>query len=636
MLISRNWLQSYFEKELPDAQKIADILMLHAFEIEDVKQQGDDWVIDVDVLPNRAHDCLSHIGFVRELSALLNIPYTTPEFPELIMNLDAISVDIQNPDQCMRYQATRINNVQVGSSQAWLQDYLSAMGQRSINNLVDITNVILFDIGQPMHVFDAHKIVGGITVRNATPGETMTTLTGEELELIETDLVIADDEGILALAGIKGGTKAEVDEHTRDIIIESANFNPTTTRATARRVKILTDASKRYENGISSEKVSIASKEMIMMIKGNASSDHTQVVGSVDRYPLPKKQETISVTLDHIQSLLGFEINKQDVSDILHRCQYHYTVENNVFMITVPFDRLDLRIAEDMIEEIGRMYGYHNIPAKNLDDYSFTPRVHPLTYVSQKLRNLFISLGYTELMTYSFLNKGDVEVYNPMASDKKALRKNVSQLMLLAAEKNIRNSDYFGIEVLRIFEIGRVYTANGEETMCTVLVSNTNKKARKMYGNEEEQLKDIHTKIEEVFACNIDGELKDNTLTFSLDTLAEQCEVPDSYGDVFAMQSYALDAQFHQISPYPYVKRDISLWVDTHADLETIRKIINDSQTKYFQKIFLFDEFEKDNQKSFAFSLIFQSHEKTLDEKDIEADMTAITQNLEKAGCVMR
>jgi phenylalanyl-tRNA synthetase beta chain len=269
----------------------------------------------------------------------------------------------------------------------------------------------------------ADKVKRGIIVRTEISGEKMITVTGEELELLESDLVIADEEKILALAGIKGGNSAEVDENTKNIIIESANFNPVTTRKTARRVKILTDASKRYENGITSEKASIAISYMLSLIIEVAHTENLQIAWITDVYPNPEEKFVLEFTQEHTARLLGFDISESEINKILEKFKYSYSVENGNYKVSIPFERLDLRIQEDMIEEIGRLYGYHNIPLASIDDINFTPDVNVDFYIAQKLRNYFVEKGFTEIMNYTFVNKGEVELYNPLASDKKALQK---------------------------------------------------------------------------------------------------------------------------------------------------------------------------------------------------------------------
>jgi len=625
MLISRNWLQSYFETELPDVQKIADTLLLHSFEIEEIKKVGDDDVIDIDVLPNRAHDCLCHLGIAQELSSLLELSMKKVDFNSETGTVSDLKIVIES-EQCTRYIGTLVKNVQIGESPSWLKERLASMGQKSISNLVDITNYVMFDLGQPMHVFDADKVVGEIIVRNAKKGETMTTLSGDDLELLETDLLITDEQGILALAGVKGGTKAEVDENTKNIIIEAAHFQSTSTRLTARRVKILTDASKRYENEITANKTEQASDLMIHMMKNILQGDMEFTI-PVDVYPHKETQHTLEFKGTHTSALLGFDVSHADIEAILNRMRYEFTRNDDVFSVTVPFERIDLRIAEDMIEEIGRIYGYHNIPTKSVDEFEFTPRVHGDTYLVNVLRNTLVNHGFYELLTYSFVNKGDVEVLNPMASDKKALRKTIWKQLDLAVEKNAKNADYFGLNQIKVFEIGRVYTNDGEQLQCVIHIHNVNKKARKQFGGEREQLEAL---LEHIPASEVSFE--GNNMIVRLTAL----ESRDTYGDIFTDKSYAENSQFHSISPYQFMTRDISMWLPEAMTTQEVADVISVAELKYLKKVYLFDEFEKEGKISVAYSLVFQSDTGTLTDDELEPEMARLVTVLENTGATIR
>lgn len=627
MLISRNWLQNYFEAELPSAEVIADTLMTHAFEIEEVYEKNNDWIIDIDVLPNRAHDCLCHFGIAHELGTLLNLPVQQAEFPKITFD-NLLPVQVLNTNQCTRYQAVRIDNINVSINDCF-SDMLSAMEQKSINNLVNISNAVMFDYGQPTHVFDADKIVGTITVRNAFEGEKMTTLSGEELELIPEDLVIADDEGVLALAGVKGGTKAEVTSETKNIIVEVACFNPLTTRKTARRVKILTDSSKRYENEISAEKGTYAMQMMVALIMQLAATPETKIIGATDVYPSPEQPVQVSVSLDHIVRLLGVDITEPDVSEIFNRLGYSYNLENAVYTVDIPFDRIDLRIAEDLIEEIGRIYGYHNIPTKGLDNVVFEPQVNKGFFGVYALTDFLVEQGFSDVMTYTFVKKGEVEMFNPLASDKKALRTNLREQISEALEKNLYYSDYLGMDSIAVFEIGHVYHTDTETQQCCIGVLNKNKSAKKKYGTEQEQLETIITKIEQEFSVSLNPTYNGNTVTFDMVDI-------QSVDYDFSGRSYADDAIYHSVSVYPFVTRDVSFWADSGKNAEDYEQVIRTANAEFLKKVFLFDEFEKDGKTSYAFSLVFQSHDKTLVDTEVESDMQKITQVLEGLGCEVR
>ncbi len=637
MLISKTWLQSYFDTELPSVRKISDTLMLHSFEIEDLfEHENGDWVIDIDVLPNRAHDCLSHEGVAKEIAGLLNLDLRKSRFSSFsdYQTLDEkIDVNIENAEQCYRYNAVLVKNITVSESPKWLKKRMDVMGQRSINNLVDATNYIMFDMGQPMHVFDADKISGGITVRNAKLGEKMTTLSGEELELLESDLVITDDKKILALAGIKGGNSAEVDENTKNIIIESANFNPSTARKTARRVKIHTDSSKRFENGITSELSGIALSSMLSLVSEIAHSEKMEISWITNSYKKVESEFILNFSLEHTQRLLGFDILISDISKILNQFNYSFTENNKKFSVNIPFNRMDLRIPEDMIEEIGRLYGYHNIPIKNLDEYNFKAKINNSFYVAQILRNYFIENGFIEIMNYTFVNKGNRELFNPIASDKKALRKNLNIQMADSLKKNAKIADFVGVDQILNFEIDIVHEKIGESLICCFAIDTLSKKSRKKYGNEDTQIEVHLKKIADIFECKkIDFKREGNIISFNL----EQFNIKqDSYGDLLTKTTYPSDTAFTGISVYQHMKRDISFWTEK-SDLKIFENAIKNSGADFLKKVFLFDEFEKDGRTSYAFSIIFQSNEKTLTDLEVDKGMENITLAVENLGGEIR
>ncbi|MCA9352220.1 phenylalanine--tRNA ligase subunit beta [Patescibacteria group bacterium] len=636
MFISRNWLQSYFATELPPTEDIAETLMMHAFELEGIDHQDTDSVIDIDVLPNRAHDCLSHAGVAREYAALTRNELLSDRYHYhdiVTYTEDVPTVILENNDQCYRYVARYISHVTVSPSPDWLGDRLTAIGQRSINNIVDATNYVMFDTGQPIHAFDADKVVGDIIVRNAEDGEQMITLTGEEIILTPNDLVIADNEGVLALAGVKGGRKAEVDEHTTNIILEVANFNPLTTRQTARRVKLHTDSSKRFENAISSELAPHAMEYVSMLISDVAHTDGTTISGVSDTYPVAEPPRTITLSLGHIQRLLGIQISTRDVTDIFERLGYQHHEQDDVFEVHVPFERLDLTIPEDVIEEIGRIYGYHNIDTQDVGGYTFTPRIHPQVYLQNTIKNMLVERGFCDVMTYSFTKKGEVMVKNPIASDKAGLRKNLHTGLQDALELNSRNQDFFGGDRTQLFEIGRVYTKDGEANMCSIAVMNAGTSANKKYGIEREQLETLVVDIGNHVGTQIDAEYHGNTLTFPLDTIHID---PKSYENIFDMKSYEETATFHSISPYPFVTRDISFWAPQGITDDIAYGYITATDTSHLVKVFLFDQFEKEGRVSYAFSLVFQSPEQTLTDVDVDSDMQNIQRTLEYNGCEIR
>jgi len=634
MLISRNWLQSHFTTELPSAEKIAETLMMHSFELEGIELKDTDAIIDIDVLPNRAHDCLSYVGVAREYAVLTGYTLKTDRYhyhDTITRSETTVSVNIENNNQCLRYLARQISNVEVKESPQWLKDRLESIGQRSINNIVDASNYVMFDLGNPIHIFDAEKVTGDITVRNAQSGERMRMLTGEDVELAETDLVIADDTGVLALAGVKGGTKAEVTATTKNIIIEVANFNPATTRTTARRVKILTDSSKRYENGISSEIATESMESISRLITDIIPAE--SICQITDTYPNPELVTVVEVQHDHINRLLGLSLSHDDVENLFERMNYQVHTDGQKYLVTIPFNRLDLKIPEDIIEEIGRIYGYHNIPAQNLDNYEFSPSINQTVYVENTLKDLLTAQGFSEFKNYTFVKKGSIELANPLATDKRGLRKNLYTQVLENLEKNHHNSDYFGNDRTAVFEIGRIYSKDGEIDQCCIAVMNKGKTANKKYGTERVQLESLNKQINELFGTTISANYEKNSVIFNLSDCFN--DVSD-YADILRKQSYSENARFHSISPFPYTTRDISLWAYSAGTESDIQLIIESADTEFLKKIFLFDQFEKEGRVSFAYSLVFQSDDETLTDSQVDADMQKITKVLEDNGCEIR
>jgi len=331
MKVSYNWLQTYFDTQLPSVEEVADKLTFHAFEIEGIEKVREDFVIDVDVLPNRAHDCLSHRGIAKELSVILEIPLKedilrneSKKVGEELPESKVLSVEIENSLLCRRYTSAVIQGVKVGPSPDWLKNNLSSIGQKSINNVVDATNYVMFGLGQPLHAFDASQLHQEdekflIKIRCAQEGEKITVLTGEEYTLNKEDLLIVDNNSNnpIGIAGVKGGKEAGIDESTTDIIIESANFNPINTRKTSQSLKLRTDASTRFENEISPELALYGLTEVTKIIQDLAGGN---IEGYVDEYPKrATMQYKVGVSVEEINKLLGTKVGEKELENILKR-----------------------------------------------------------------------------------------------------------------------------------------------------------------------------------------------------------------------------------------------------------------------------------------------------------------------------
>ncbi|OHA84188.1 MAG: hypothetical protein A2408_01935 [Candidatus Yonathbacteria bacterium RIFOXYC1_FULL_52_10] len=343
MLFSYRWLSEYFEKPLPSPEELSLAIIFHAFEVESVEAVAGDTVLDIKVLPDRAHDCLSHRGMAREIGAILNLPIKDLRAGvSWEVEGDALQITTEDGTDVSRYVGARIAGVKVGPSPAWIKERLEALGQRSINNIVDATNFVMLDVGQPLHAFDAHKLMGtsgtiAINVRNAREGETITTLDGKEIALDPNMLVIASGDHVLALAGVKGGKHAEVDAQTTDILLEAANFNGTRVRKTSQRVGIRTDASKRFENGITSELAAEAMDRLTGLILEIAGGE---VTDRADAYPRAHAPYRTGISAREANAILGTDITEPEIQALLEREGF------SVEQVADPLKKVSVRAQE--------------------------------------------------------------------------------------------------------------------------------------------------------------------------------------------------------------------------------------------------------------------------------------------------
>lgn len=633
MDISYKWIQEeYFDTALPKPEELVERITKGAFEIESIEKRGDDYVIDVDVLPNRAHDCLCHRGIAKEIGVLLEKSVKEKVYEDIegesSVN-DKLEVIVEEPELCPRYIGRYIQGIKVGPSPKWLKERVESIGQRSINNIVDITNYILFDLGQPLHVFDADKIEGGkIVVRKAKNGEKITTLDGKEVELDDTMLVIADAKEPLALAGVKGGLKAEVDEHTTNVVIEAANFNSVSVRKTAQKTAVKTDASKRYENGISSEIAGWGMKAATELMREAAGTNST-VIGKVkDVYSKKEEIVDVIVSLEKVNRVLGVEITEEELESIFERFGFEYIEKDDMYSIPIPFERLDLRIPEDIIEEVGRVYGYDNVPEVLPEGMDFKAQVHKMFYYQNKIRTFLVARGYADVQTYVFRPEGDIKLANPLAQDRPYVRANLTDGLMDALIMNARNVDLLGIDTVNIFENGAVFTKDREYVALGIGYHDPKKKKGK--AKEKETLEAILKELSDELGATVQGDIVDRpeggaVVQIDMTKLVDELPQPETFGDVLKTQP--LSERFKSISQYPFMTRDIAVFVNNEEDKKVLEKILVDRAGELLiREPRLFDVFKKQNDDgtsrvSYAYKLVFQSYEKTLTDEEVNKIM---------------
>ncbi|HUX80934.1 MAG TPA: phenylalanine--tRNA ligase subunit beta [Candidatus Paceibacterota bacterium] len=592
MKISLRWLQNYFEEPLPSAEVIADSFTFHAFEIEE--SNGD--LMEVNVLPNRAADCLSHRGLAKELAAIRAMPLSNdplrlpiPPFP----TSEALKVEIEDPKKCLRYSGALVRGVKVGPSPAWLRDALSAVGQRSINNVVDATNYVMLNIGQPLHAFDAAKLMQkdgtySIGVRQAHEGEKITLLSGEEHTLPSSILLITDAHAdrALGIAGVKGGAAAELTEETTDIIVESANFDGTTTRRAAQTLKLFTDASLRFQNRPSPELVAYGMRDVLALITEIAGGN---VAGVTDVYPELPVVVPVSVSLTRINGVLGSSFSTEEVSGVFQRLGFDMHQENEIFAITPPKERTDLTLPEDLVEEVGRIIGYDQILPVPLPLLASAPDQARFRGI-ERVKDFLTEQGFTEISTQSFAKKGDIMLANPLDKNMPALRTTLDDTMqvALAQAKQYAPLLLAPNQKLKLFEVGTVFTKEGEQVVVQT----------------SEPVPDV-----------------------------PRMEAVSDY----MPKRYQLGA-YQPFSVYPFVVRDISMWIiDTDQARGVVFAIFAENGAGLLRQVQLLDQFtNKEGRQSLAFRLIFQSFERTLTDNEVNECMTAITAALLQKGYEVR
>lgn len=630
MKISLTWLQTYFDSPLPAAEQIADAYTFHAFEIDEMEARTSseevrptepearfrDYMLDVKVLPNRSADCLSHRGLAKELSAILNIPLKSDPLrtPVEIGGAQAprLRVDIEDPKKCRRYIDALVRGVKVGPSPTWLREALESVGQRSINNVVDATNYVMLNIGQPLHAFDAGKLMSkdgayAIGVRGAKEGEQITTLSGDTYELSPNITLITDavSDTPLALAGVKGGNHAEVDANTTDIIVESANFDGTTTRRAAQALKLFTDASLRFQNRPSPELAAYGMRDVLALISDIA--DGT-VEAITDAYPgeVPAPMP-VTVSLEKINGMLGSNFTKDDVQGVCERLGLGVATSDDAFSITPPFERTDLTIPEDMVEEVGRIIGYERIAPVELPvpdvgrSTSYIPDQARFRGI-ERMKDQLVEQGFIEVSTQSFAKKGDIVLANPLDKNMPALR---ATLEANLADALIR-AKYVAPRVLapnqkpKLFELGTVFLKEDEHIELRMTESAP--------GEGWENFGTVNNVSS--------GRLED-------------------FGKEYVPVRYELGA-YQPFSLYPFVIRDIALWVPSATDVTTIEKTIREHAGELLVRLEKFDQFEKEGRVSYAFRLIFESMERTLTDDEVNTIMDTISAALRAAGFEVR
>lgn len=654
-----------------------------------------DYVLEVDLTPNRV-DAASHYGVARDLSAWLGCHSTAakPKLPSVeAFKIDVpeggIKVRVENTEACPRYAGVTIKGVTVKESPEWLKDRLTAVGLRPINNIVDVTNYILLGMGQPLHCFDCDKIAGGeIVVKTCAEGTLFTTLDGVERKLSDKDLMICNAQEPMCIAGVFGGLDSGVTESTTSVFIESAYFNPTSVRKTARRHGLSTDSSFRFERGCDPNCNDYILKLAALMIKELAGGEITGEV--VDIYPNPVAAAEVEFNYDRCNALVGKELDHEVVDSILKSLEIEIVArEGNTLTLKVPTYRVDVTRECDVIEDVLRIYGYNNIELTDTlhSSLSFKTLTDSAEDLRCKIAEQLTGQGFNEILNNSLTAEsyysemstyplsGCVRLLNPLSNDLSVMR----QTLLFGGLESLSHNINRKAADLKMYEFGNVYFFNSEaestkETPLTpyregqrlaMWLTGATRSGNWNKSSEESSIYDLRAYVEMVLQrAGISGKQLAMTVVPGDDLYAVSMAVSTRSGKelgrvgiiskkVLKMFDIRQDVFFAELdwmaivklslkhivnyTPLPKtlpVRRDLALLLDKNVAMEEVEKVVKESERKLLRDITLFDVYEGKNlpegKKSYAIAITLQDDEKTLQDKQIEAVMSKVTMNLQK------
>ncbi|MBM4174766.1 MAG: phenylalanine--tRNA ligase subunit beta [Ignavibacteria bacterium] len=636
-----------------------------------------DTVLELGITPNRP-DALSHIGVARELSAILKKKYCLPkiDFDEVDEKIeDLLKVEIENEIDSPRYCAKYVKNVKIKESPQWLKNYLNNIGIRPINNVVDISNFVMMEYGQPLHTFDAKLIEGRkIIIKNASEGERFITLDEKERILTNDTLMICDENRKIAIAGVMGGENSEISESTKDVIIESAYFNPKSIRKTSKRLGLSTESSYRFERGVDFNNTLNAALRAAQLISELA--DGEIVSGDIDEYPNKLESKEIELRIKRVTNYLGFEISRDKICEILESLGFEVRKQNGGELIcTVPSFRPDVEGEADLIEEIARIYGYDNIPLDSRISFNIsTERI--FTEQEYSLREILTGFGLSEVINNTLLNESDaifnskvpMKILNPISQELSHLRTSLIPCLV----KNVSSNNKFSEFDLSFYEIGNCVSLLGASLESfndfvesrNLAICLTGLAKSENWKEKSEKVNLLHLKgLTEALFEKISLDKVSFTSYNNLENIFYSIEIKvfidatyigslyqldEAYLQKFDIENPVIAAEFNldlikslpkrtetfkSVSNFPKVNRDISFYVADNISFREIEAKIYSLSDKLLINTFPFDLYRDEKlagKKSIAIRLEFQSYEKTLTTEEIEKKLDKIVKGLEK------
>jgi phenylalanyl-tRNA synthetase beta chain len=667
MLISYNWLRDYCKTQF-SPEELRERLTMVGLAIDAVERHNSDSVLDVEVPSNRP-DCLSHVGIGREVAVIAGKEVRLPRVESFKTEgraEDLTAVEIKDVDLCPRYAARLVRGVKIAPSPDWLVKRLETIGQRPINNVTDVTNYVLHELGQPLHAFDFHQLAGPrIVVRRAAAGEKLKTLDGVERTLTNEMLVIADAERPVALAGIMGGEDSEISESTTDVLIESAYFEPNSVRRTARQLGMDTEASRRFERGADIEGVQYAQDRCVQLIcelaGGVASED------SLDIYPRRFEPRTINLRPQRVRELTSLSVQPADAVRILTGLDFKVSEVGDRLICTVPSWRIDVEHEEDLVEEVARHTGFDKI-TDHLPPASASGEYQPSEMKQRLLRRAFNAFGFDEAINFSFIERetqfepipslttGEVQqplLKNPIIEEAAFMRYTLLPGLLNSLRHNLNH----GIRDVRLFEIGRVFamTSRGElpaeRLALAVVATGGANEANKAQAERELDFFDVKGALEtavdwmslsplsftQTAAPHLRAgqsariKLNDGTEIGAIGRLAESVAINYKFRYPVYVLELDLDTllngparvvQYAPLPRYPSVVRDISLPLNRNIPLDDVVTALKEKQVDDVRDVKLVGIYEGGNvppsKKSVTLRLEYRSDERTLRDDEVE------------------
>ncbi|MCK5014738.1 MAG: phenylalanine--tRNA ligase subunit beta [Candidatus Omnitrophica bacterium] len=683
MKISLKWLKDYVSPGI-SPEKLAYRLTMAGLEVEKIFSAGGDTVFELEITPNRP-DCLSMLGMARETAAILKKLRKFPAIKKRVWPKQKCSIEIDDKKACSRYIGTLIEGVSIKKAQEKVIKYLTILGMRPINNVVDITNFCLMETGQPLHAFDYDKLAGGkIIVRRARKGEKITTIDDAERELDPSILVIADQKRAVAIAGVMGGKDTEVTERTKNILLESAYFDPILIRRASRKLGLSSDSSYRFERGVDYKTVEAGAARAIDLILQSAQGKITK---RSDVIVAKKKahQERITISKDTINKRIGAVFSAARYRDILKRLDFSVTSsKTGTFKIAPPSFREDIKADEDIVEEVARIIGYDNLPLSFPQVKASAILPDPKRIARRKTRDLLLAQGFNEVITYTMISRKDlkrsnqediqsVEIFNPLTQDQDIMRPSMLPSLLTIVLSNVNR----GQKNIRFFETGKIYTKKEEKDVLGIIITGVRGNDWRQTKKEDEDYYDLKGSLEQVLdrlgvqktkvqfksdqkkfftvgqsasvfiegkKAGVIGKVEDNVLDRwdikQKNVLFAQVDMDD----VYARKKQQL--KYKPVSEFPSVSRDISLAVQPHVTAHDIERAIR-ATVEYDKQVILtelkfIEKYEGEKiskkQRGLIFSLRYQSRlARTLrDEEVTEAHEKVCDVLVKELGVIRR